>query len=63
MFGSERLDIRDSAWGKWSVGKDVMLQSARGKRVAGVIRDETDSVRGKGSVGRDVILQTVQGGK
>ena len=63
---------------KGSLGRDVMLQTARlmgvggerldvtdsasGIAVGGERRDVTDSARGKGSVRRDVILQTVEGG-
>ena len=42
----ERRDFTDSARGKASVGRVVMLQTVQG---------------GKGSLRRDVMLQTVQG--
>ena len=49
--------------GKGSVGKVVMLDSAKAKWVGGERRDVRDIARVKGLVGKYVMLQTVQPGK
>ena len=72
----ERPDIRDSARGKDSVGRDVMLIQCRGKGIVrgrrvfsdsamfkGVFRERRDVTvqGGKWSFGREAILLTAQG--